>query len=87
MVKITKKSVIFTLDVDAKDVKLKGSWNDWKEEPMKKNKEGLFTKTKRLKPGRYEFGYLVDGVWMSDESLPSVPSPYGSQNSVLEVKP
>ena len=87
MVKITKKSVIFTLDLDAEDVKLKGSWNGWKEEEMKKNKQGRFTKTKRLGPGRYEFGYLVDGVWMSDENLPTTPSPFGSQNSVLEVKP
>ncbi len=53
MIRQTKKSVIFTLDVDAREVKLKGSWNGWKEE----------------------------------ESLPSVPSPYGSQNSILEVKP
>ncbi len=87
MVRQTKKSVIFTLDVDAQEVKLKGSWNGWKEEEMKRDKKGRFRKLKRLKPGRYEFGYLVDGVWRKEESLPSVPSPYGSQNSILEVKP
>ncbi len=87
MVRQTKKSVIFTITTDAKEVKIKGSWNGWKEEKMKKDKKGRFRKLKRLKPGRYEFGYLVDGVWTSDESQPSVPSPYGSQNSVLEVQP
>lgn len=86
MVKFTKKSVTFLLDVDAKEVKIKGSWNDWQEEEMKKNKQGLFSKTKRLKPGTYEFGYVVDGVWMSDESLPQTPSPFGSTNAVLKVE-
>jgi len=89
MVKITPKSVIFTLPLEEspETVLLKGSWNDWKPEVMKRNAKGEYTKTKRLKPGRYEFGYEIDGVWVCEESLPTVDSPFGSQNSLLEVAP
>jgi 1,4-alpha-glucan branching enzyme len=88
VVKLTPKSAIFSLALDetVQEVRLKGSWNDWKPEVMKRDAHGEFSKTKRLKPGRYEFGYEVDGVWRIDESLPTVASPYGSQNSLLEVK-
>jgi len=85
MVKINPKSVIFSLDVEAQEVYIKGSWNNWEPEPMKKNKSGIFKKTKRLKPGRYLFGYEVDGRWLADESTPQEDSPFGSKNSVLEI--
>ncbi|BAF70053.1 glycogen-binding domain-containing protein [Nitratiruptor sp. SB155-2] len=87
MIKKNPKSVTFIVHTDADEVILKGSWNGWKEEPMKKNKDGSFSKTKRLKAGTYEFGYLIDGIWITDETLPTTPSPYGSSNSVLKVKP
>ncbi|ADV46251.1 glycogen-binding domain-containing protein [Nitratifractor salsuginis] len=88
MVKLTPKSAVFTLALDdtVQEVLLKGSWNDWKPEVMKRKGRGEFSKTKRLKPGRYEFGYEIDGVWRVDESLPAVASPFGSQNSLLEVQ-
>ncbi len=89
MIKVTSKSVIFMLESDADELWIKGSWNDWQPEAMKRDeKTGLFRKTKRLKPGRYEFGYLTgDGDWLCDETLPTVPSPFGSENSLLEVQP
>jgi 5'-AMP-activated protein kinase regulatory beta subunit len=89
MVRFTAKSVTFVLTPDetAKEVLLKGSWNDWKPEAMKRNAKGEYSKTKRLKPGRYEFGYEIDGVWVCDETLPTVASPFGSRNSLLEVAP
>ncbi|SMC09674.1 glycogen-binding domain-containing protein [Nitratiruptor tergarcus] len=86
MIKIHPKSITFILQTEANEVKIKGSWNDWKAEPMMR-KDGVFTKTKRLKPGTYEFGYEVDGRWLADETLPTTPSPYGSLNSVLKVEP
>ncbi len=89
MVRHTAKSVIFTLKLDSNshEVLLKGSWNGWRAEVMKANDDGLYSKIKRLKPGRYEFGYEIDGVWHSDDTLPSVASPFGSRNSLLEIKP
>jgi len=86
MVEKTGKMYVFKIKTDAKEVKIKGSWNGWKEEEMKKNKKGLFNKRKKLAPGRYEFGYLIDGEWVIDESCESINSPFGSKNSILEVK-
>ena len=86
MVKKKGKMYAFKLHTDAEKVILKGSWNNWKEEEMKKNKKGVFNKRKKLSPGVYEFGYLVDGKWIVDESCETTPSPFGSENSILEVK-
>ena len=86
MVRITPKSVIFELDIGADEVILKGSWNNWKGEKMKKNKKGLFSKRKKLNPGTYEFGYMVDGKWIADDSCELVDSPFGSKNSLLKVE-
>ena len=86
MVRKTGKMYIFELKTDAKEVILKGSWDGWKEERMKKNKKGIFSKRKKLNPGIYEFGYLVDGKWMADESCKVVDSPFGGKNSILEVR-
>ncbi len=88
MVKITPKSVIFTLQSDVNRIWIKGSWNNWQAEEMKRDKKtGLFRKTKRLKTGSYEFGYLLeDGSWQIDETLSTTPSPFGSYNSILEIK-
>jgi 5'-AMP-activated protein kinase regulatory beta subunit len=89
MVKVTSKSVIFTLESDANKLWIQGSWNDWQPEAMKRERRtGRFRKIKRLKPGRYEFGYLTgEGAWLIDETLPTVPSPFGSRNSLLELQP
>ena len=87
MIRKTPKSITFVVTSEANEVLLKGSWNDWKPEKMKRNKDGSFTKTKRLKPGIYEFGYEIDGIWVSDETLPQTPSPFGSYNSLLKVEP
>ncbi len=86
MVKKTGKMYVFKIKADAKKVKLKGSWNEWKEEDMKLSKDGYFSKRKKIMPGIYEFGYLADGEWVIDESCNSVNSPFGGKNSVLEVK-
>ena len=86
MVKKTGKMYVFKIKADAKKVKLKGSWNEWKEEEMKLAKDGFFSKRKKLSTGRYEFGYLVDGDWVIDESCETTISPFGGKNSILEVK-
>ena len=86
MVKKTGKMYVFEFEGEAEEVILKGSWNNWKGERMKKNKKGIFTKRKKLDKGIYEFGYLSDGKWMADESCKLKDSPFGGKNSVLEVR-
>ncbi len=91
MIKVSKRGkkvwVTFTLEGnDFDDVKIKGSWSDWAEEPMKRKKNGDFYIVKVLPAKeRFEFGYLADGRWVHDKSLEATSSPFGSQNSVLKT--
>ncbi|WP_457595918.1 isoamylase early set domain-containing protein [Hydrogenimonas sp.] len=92
MIKVTKKGkkawVTFTAPVtEAESVSLKGSWNGWEPETMKRKKSGEFYLTKILKTSeRYEFGYLVDeSDWLHDPETPLADTPFGSKNSVLEL--
>ena len=94
MLKITKKGkkawVTFTAPhtvAGAESVMIKGSWNDWRPEPLKRKKNGEFYITKVLPTGNtYEFGYLVDdSAWVIDNDLPTVETPFGSENSVLNL--
>ena len=71
---------------DTSSVYLVGSFNDWDpvKLPMAKNKDGSFRKKLTLKPGRYEYKFITDGIWLNDtESQENVMNPYGTLNSVL----
>ncbi|BBG65917.1 hypothetical protein NNO_1214 [Hydrogenimonas sp.] len=92
MVKITRKGerawVTFTVDGNGfESVEIKGSWNDWKAERMKRKKNGDFYIVKILPAGgTFEFGYLpAEGGWIHDETLPTSNTPFGSRNSVLNI--
>lgn len=90
MIKIKKDKnkawVNFVIDIKAKEVFIKGSWNEWKEEKMKKRKDGKFYIRRKLPLNKtYEFGYVADGKWISDESCEKKDSPFGSKNSVLRL--
>jgi hypothetical protein len=54
---------------------------------MKKDKKGIWKTTASLKPGRYEYRFLVDGDWKNDPCCPGrVPNEFGSQNCVRIVE-
>lgn len=47
---------------------------------------GKWVKELALPPGRYEYLFVVDGVWVADSAAPeSVPNPHGGVNSVIVV--
>jgi transcriptional regulator with XRE-family HTH domain len=74
---------------DAKKVLLAGSFNGWntKTSAMKKEKGGVWKKAETLKPGRYEYKFIVDGQWRIDPTNHiTSQNTYGSQNSVKEVR-
>jgi hypothetical protein len=54
---------------------------------MKKKKSGEFYIRKSLELGsEYQFGYRVNETqWHCDDELGCVPSPFGSQNSLLKL--
>ena len=66
-----------------------GEFNDWKPDthPMKLRKDGRFSTTVSLKPGRYQFKYLLDGVrWENDWAADAYePGGLGQDNSVIIV--
>ena len=76
---------------DAKSVCIVGDFNNWNlyANPMKKLKNGNYTITLELEPGReYQFRYLIDeSKWENDWNADKyVKSPYGdSDNSVVVV--
>jgi 1,4-alpha-glucan branching enzyme len=79
----------------AKAVFLAGSFNDWSpvSTPMAKDADGNWSLAVDLKPGRYEYKFVVDGAWCCgpghDCNHPGcqecVPNPFGTRNRVMEV--
>ncbi|MCM8757513.1 MAG: glycogen-binding domain-containing protein [Candidatus Omnitrophica bacterium] len=85
-----KKSITFKLFAPyAKKVAVAGSFNKWDTNSLlaKKDSQGNWTAKLSLKPGRYEYKFFVDGVWMEDPNCSwRIPNPLGTQNCVIEVK-
>ena len=87
--KIKRRRVTLTLKAPkAEAVSLMGDFNQWSEKthPMKKGEEGRWQKIIMVRPGRYEYRFLVEGEWWSDPSNDQVCSNcFGTVNNVLEV--
>ena len=88
--KILTKKVPFEFAApDAREVYLAGDFNNWDTSAslMKKDKKGVWKATVSLKPGRYEYRFLVDGNWENDPSCAGcVPNEFGSKNCVRIVE-
>lgn len=72
----------------AQEVCLAGSFNDWHPSvtPMIRKGEGKWAKELVLPPGRYEYRFVVDGVWMDDPTAAEyIPNSFGTANAVLVV--
>lgn len=72
---------------DARTVIVAGSFNKWNEKDfeMYKIENGWEIKLD-IKPGEYEYRFIVDGNWMEDPSNPSkVTNEFGEYNSYLNV--
>ncbi|NAS30832.1 hypothetical protein GTQ40_07610 [Flavobacteriaceae bacterium R38] len=73
---------------DADRVILSGSFNKWNESlfVMNKTDEGWQLRL-QMKPGRYEYKFIVDGKWLEDKSNPeNVRNEFNGFNSVIEIK-
>jgi 1,4-alpha-glucan branching enzyme len=85
----TKKVPFEFLAPDAQKVYLAGDFNNWdsKTNLMKKDKKGVWKAAVSLKPGRYEYRFLVDGTWENDPACwDCVPNEFGSKNCVRIVE-
>ncbi|HEX5220552.1 MAG TPA: glycogen-binding domain-containing protein [Verrucomicrobiae bacterium] len=84
-----KLSVHFELfSPEAHEVCIAGSFNDWEPETGKMFQQGngKWVRNLTLKPGTYEYRFVVDGKWEADPNADhTVMNPYGERNSLLTV--
>ena len=72
----------------AQEVCIAGSFNDWHPNvtPMVRLDDGKWAKELALRPGRYEYRFVVDGQWVDDPAATElIPNPFGTPNAVLVV--
>ena len=84
-----KKAIFKFMAPEAQSVLLAGDFNDWEvnPHPLKKDNKGNWKMNIDLMPGRYEYRFLVDGVWQNDPNCTTfAPNPFGSENCVLTLK-
>jgi len=77
------------VDADAKKVFLVGDFNNWtpNTDPMKDlNGDGHWSLFYPLRPGTYQYKFVVDGRWIPDPRNPdSKPDGFDSINSVVKI--
>jgi 1,4-alpha-glucan branching enzyme len=92
--------ILFQFDAPAAQrVNLAGEFNDWGGtligpfdptiDPMTKNEKGIWKIVSPLKPGRYEYKFVLDGgvVWKHDpNNAERVDDSFGGYNSVIVIK-
>ena len=73
----------------AKKALLAGDFTDWEVNARTLRKSGprarTFSTTVSLPPGSYQYKFIVDGELVADPKAESVPNPFGTRNSVVEV--
>ncbi|MCQ2394678.1 MAG: hypothetical protein MJ249_10360 [Kiritimatiellae bacterium] len=95
--KDAEKSVTLTCRFEAgREVYVVGSFNNWQlwdksKKMTDKKKDGVYSITLRLKPGRYEYKFFLvtngKGDWTEDvQNFDKVPNAMGTFNSVLNVQ-
>jgi alpha-amylase/alpha-mannosidase (GH57 family) len=88
---IGEDGVTFTLQApEAAEVYIAGDFNSWHpaKDAMARDETGTWVVTIALKPGRYEYKFVVDGgeTWKHDITNPLwVNDPYGGRNSVVII--
>lgn len=73
---------------NAKKVIVTGSFNKWNEQAFKMNKiEDGWELTLKIKPGVYEYRFIVDGNWMEDpDNIHKVRNEFREYNSIIDIK-
>ena len=89
--KAAKKAVTFTVHADkGKAVYVAGEFNGWDPTAKKmayKARKGIYEAAINLKPGTYQYKFVIDGVWCADpENAEAVANDQGTFNSVMTVK-
>ena len=84
-----KKKITFALHApQAHEVRVAGCFTKWEQSAMtlRKQKDGTWKKIVPLKPGTYEYRFMVDGQWMDDPDCSTHrQNNFGTQNCVRVV--
>jgi transcriptional regulator with XRE-family HTH domain len=74
-------------DTRAKKVYVVGDFTNWQQKlPLRRSSEGTWRKKMTLRPGRYEYKFIVDGEWRTDPANDrTVCNSLGTLNSVKEL--
>lgn len=73
---------------EAHEVSVAGTFNNWRPDTdrMSQETDGKWVRNVTLKPGTYEYRFVVDGKWEADPNADhTVMNPYGERNSLLTV--
>lgn len=73
---------------EALSVQLVGDFTHWQREPinLKRDPDGIWQTTIRLKPGKHNYRFLLNGQWQDDPACTiRVANPFGRENMVREV--
>lgn len=89
---VTDQGIAFRFEApNAKQVYIAGEFNGWSpnKDALKRISQTCWEIVIPLKPGRYEYKFVIDGnQWREDPYSPGyVPDPYGGRNSVLVILP
>lgn len=81
--------MVFTIKAaGARKVQLAGDFNGWNPEltPLRRVREDAYQIRLPLRPGRYQYRYVIDGRWQPDPANQRCErNPFGDFNSVIEV--
>ncbi|MHC4984021.1 MAG: isoamylase early set domain-containing protein [Planctomycetota bacterium] len=69
-----------------KKVELAGDFNGWRPARMRRQKDGNYVCLVSLRPGTYEYKFVLGGQWSVDGDNGNYAlNPYGTLNSVATV--
>lgn len=72
---------------EAKQVSVVGDFTDWEPKSLKKEARGIWAIKLDLKPGRYEYNFVVNNTrWVLDPRADGYARSFGDYNSVIYVK-
>ncbi|WP_406609312.1 alpha/beta hydrolase-fold protein [Agarivorans sp. JK6] len=87
----SENTVAHTFTVEAKNARqvyLAGEMSDWRSKVLvlQPSEADHWSITLYLKPGAWQYKFVIDGVWVADQQNPqSVPDGYGGVNSVFVI--
>ena len=87
---INKNGIVrfaFTPKKPVKKVSLVGSFNGWKPETMRKQKNGQYIRKVEVPCGTHYYKFIVDTTWEHDtDNETCLPNEMGTLNSVITVE-